>query len=117
MLAIVFERRGWCPFMRVEVRARPGILPLMCRVRNSCHLHCQVTAGAAVTPNHAMISKSTPSLTLDTEGATEFGISPMLTELQPQLDGLTVASHAQYQKPFPSFSCLQLGLDLAHPFK
>lgn len=57
--------------MRVEVRARPGILLLVCRVRNSCYPPCQVTAGATVIPNHAVISESTPSLTLDTEGATD----------------------------------------------
>lgn len=86
MLAIEFERRWWCPLMRVEVRARPGILLLVCRVRNSCYPPCQVTAGATVIPNHAVISESTPSLTLDTEGAIEYGMSPMLMELRPRLD-------------------------------
>ena len=117
MLAIEYERRWWFPLLRVEVRGRAGILLLMCRGRNVCRLPCQVTAGAALTPDHARISKPSPSLTLDTEGATEYGISPMLTELQPPLDGLPAASRAQRQKPFPSFSCLQLGLDLAHPLK
>lgn len=83
MLAIEYEMWWWCPFLRVEVSSRPGILLLMCRERTSCHLLCQVTAGAATTPNHAMTSKSSPSLTLDIEGAMEYGINPMLMELQP----------------------------------